>query len=327
VITIGNSEIATWDRCRRKWFVQWYLGYVPAHEPATSNMKLGSRIHTALEGWAGTPTIDPLTVLAILYGIEIEQHPEEEAELRKEWDLAQAMAEGYIEWIASEGKDAGYRVVAAEADLQVPLPGYEDSIMLRSRLDQVVLREADGALMFKDYKTGAGLDRGSKLALDPQMRMYSMMQQLSVAGRENPPLVTGGMIDQIRRVKRTGRSNPPYFQRDEFRYNPAQITSTRARVTKLCLEIDNARGWLDDIYRRGGDLREISWFQESELRPTPIPDRCDWECPLAHGLCTMMDDGSDWPGYLRSGSMIQQDPYDYYRNDALQTVREKLAKL
>jgi hypothetical protein len=42
----------------------------------------------------------------------------------------------------------------------------------------------------------------------------------------------------------------------------------------------------------------------------------------------MMDDGSDWAGALvSSGRYVQGDPYAYYRNDALRTIREELAKL
>jgi hypothetical protein len=38
-----------------------------------------------------------------------------------------------------------------------------------------------------------------------------------------------------------------------------------------------------------------------------------------------MDDGSDWAGILtRSGRFTQADPYAYYRDDALASIRAEL---
>jgi PD-(D/E)XK nuclease superfamily len=323
---ISQSEIAKWDRCRRAWFISYYLGFVLNDEPPTGNRLLGIRIHTALEGWYGYQ-LDPLMVLQFLYTIEIEAHPEFEGELRAEWEMARAMVEGYLEWVDAEGKDAGLAVVHTEAEVQVPLA---NGVILRARLDQVVRREIDGALLFLDHKTAASFTQHEFLALNPQFRIYSLIQQLAARGQPGAPVVAGGMINTLRRVKRTGRSQPPYYARDEFRFNDEIMASTWLRLVKITSEIAEARRALDWAYSEAGgrgDLAVVNSLQRHLLRPTPIVGDCDWRCELASGLCLAMDDGSDWPSILmNSGRYKQEDPYRRYDEDPIKTIREQLGQ-
>ncbi len=64
MITISNTEVNTWQRCRRKWFLAYFLGYQPAVEEVTGHRILGVRVHTALEGYYGYD-LDPLAVLGV----------------------------------------------------------------------------------------------------------------------------------------------------------------------------------------------------------------------------------------------------------------------
>jgi hypothetical protein len=196
-------------------------------------------------------------------------------------------------------------------------------------MDQVYRRRSDGTLGYLDYKTVANFDKHELLSLDPQMRYYSTIQHMATAGIPGAPQVRGGIITSLRRVKRTGASKPPYYQRDEFRYNPDMIESTRRKIIAVCTAICEARDALDAMYQAfGGSLETVNAVQQSMLAPTPIIDRCSWDCPFSSGLCTMMDDGSDWAGLLvSSGRYVQGDPYSYYRNDALRTLHTELEKI
>ncbi len=324
MITISNTEINTWQRCRRKWFLAYFLGYQPAVEEVTGHRILGVRVHTALEGYYGYD-LDPLAVLGVLYQIEIDASPEFEADLLTERELASAMVEGYIEWAAETGADAGLKVVATEADITVPLPGVE-GVQIRGKLDQVVLNEQTGLLSFHDWKTAASFEKHEILVLDPQFRFYSMIQAL--ASGQDGPRVSGGMLTTLRRVKRSDRSRPPYYQRDEFRYDPVTIDSTLAKVQQIGASIVAAREQLSWVYAPdggNGDLELLNTVQRALFPPTPILRDCGWSCPFVT-LCPMMDDDSDWAGALiRSGAYTQQDPYSYYSDDPLRRVREKLA--
>lgn len=329
---LSQSEIATWTRCPRKWFIEYYMGFTPADEPVVGNRQLGVRLHTALEGWYGYG-LNPLKVLGLLYALIIQQHPEHEIDLKQEMAMGMIMISGYLDWIESEGKDADLRVVATETDLQVPLPGMEQ-VILRARMDQVIQEISTGWLSFLDHKSSAGFEKHETLERDPQFRFYGLLQFLK-AGHGEPipgmelrpgvPVVMGGTINTLRRVKRTAASKPPYYARDSIRFNLDVLSSTMIRVRQVALEIWNARGNLDAVYAKGGSLAEVNFLQRSLLRPVPIDNDCDWRCPAASGLCVAMDDGSDWAAILESsGHFVRADPYARYSEDPLASIREKI---
>jgi hypothetical protein len=180
-----------------------------------------------------------------------------------------------------------------------------------------------------DHKTAANFDAHALLAINPQFKFYSLVQKLVTRslGIADAPQVSGGIINTLRRVKRTGSSKPPYYQRDEFRYTDEELDATLARVTTICSDIADARDLLDVTYEQyKGSLDAVNRVQRRHLYPSPRPHECRWDCPFVT-LCPMMDDGSDWPGVLtQSGRYRQDDPYQYYRDDPLHAVREVLGK-
>lgn len=321
---ISQSEIYAWTRCRRNWYLTYYLGFVPTDDPPTGNRQLGTRVHTALEAYYGYK-LDPLAVLALLYRIEATKNPDYAADIAAEADMADAMVSGYLEWLAEEGADADFETVATETDIRVDLPGVP-GVQLRARMDQVSRRISDGALLFRDYKTGANFDRAEQMRMDPQMKFYTLVQHL--ASPPDGPKLAGGTIDTLRRVKRGGTAKPPFYRRDAFLYTPDEVGATLLRVQNVAGQIMQARAMLDDVYRQsGGDLALLDRVQRSHMYPTPILDNCKWWCTFRE-ICPMMDDGSDWSGSLvRSGRFRQADPYEYYRDDALRTIREEMAKI
>jgi hypothetical protein len=322
MLAISNSEMKTWQRCRRKWFLSYYLGTQPADPEVTGVRIQGTRIHSALEGHYGYQ-LDPVTTLGALYQAAITAFPDHDADLRAEWEQSRIMVEGYLEWVAAEGVDASLTVVATETDLAVPIPGTSDQLGLRAKLDQVVWDSVLEAYLFLDHKNSASFDAHEEMALDPQFKFYSLVQLL--AAGEGGPRVAGGIRNTLRRVKRTAKSKPPYYRRDVFRYNPAEIESTLDKVTRIAYEIYEARLQLDEAYEAfNGDLEVINPMQRTELPPNEMPSDCRWSCPFVT-LCPMMNDGSDWPGVVtRSGRFTQGDPYDYYSQDPLRDVRARL---
>jgi hypothetical protein len=324
-LAISNSEIATADRCMRQWYLKYYLGTVPAEEIPVGSSMTGTRIHTALEGWYGYG-LDPVDVLQALYALATEAFPDWSTELAAERELAVTMVKGYQEWVAETGEDANLRVVMTETDLEVPLPGVP-GVSLKARMDQVVYDEANGWLSFLDHKTAANFDSHEKLAMKPQFKHYSVMQRMIQRdGRHDRVLISGGIVNTLRRVKRTEKSKPPYYQRDAFRFNDEQLDAAEERIYKLVDRILEARQALDWVYGdQQGALEAVNRVQRSECFPSPAYSGCaEWECPFT-SVCPMMDDGSDWGGVLlRSGRYRQDDPYQYYRSDPLRAVRQVL---
>lgn len=340
MMAISNSEMNLWARCPRSWFITYYLGMVPASESPIGPRQLGTRMHTAFEGLYGYG-LDPLLILKLLYAAEINEHPEFEGELRTEWDLANAMAEGYQEWAVSEGRDADLAVMGTETDVRVPLPlagEFAGAVELRGKLDVTIQEISTGFLYFIDWKTSGSFDAHQILELNTQFKLYSLMLHLrdgipldGPPANWHGPVVNGGIIRTLRRCKRTERSKPPYFMHDQFRYNPEQLRATLSRAQKLCTEIMSARRDLDWCYSPEGgrgDLAMVNGYQRFGLRPVPIPGDCSWRCTAAHGLCVSMDDGADWAGMLaRSGRWKQADPYAHYERAGFEAIRAQLAGL
>jgi hypothetical protein len=328
---ITNSEMAAWKRCPRNWLITYYLGFVPARVSPVGSAPLGIWVHTALEGLYGYRQ-DPLVVLNVLHRKDLLEYPEHEAELLKQKDMAATMIEGYLEWAEAEAVDAGIEVVATEMDLRVPLPLHRWSgAELRCRLDQQVVDTSTGFRRFLDHKTADGFEAHHILELNPQFKTYALAQHLAsgvpVGQLPEPgqPVVTGGYINTLRRVKRTARAKPPFYQRDPVNFNPEQLLSHFMGVVAVADEIMTARNALDWIYREtGGDLDALNAYQRTKLRPVPIPHDCSWRCPLASGLCVSMDDGSDWGGMLASGRWVRADPYAHYEHGGIASIRDLL---
>jgi len=214
-------------------------------------------------------------------------------------------------------------------DVEIPFPAVP-GVNLKARLDQVIVDHSTGLLSFLDHKTAANFDTHEVLALNTQFKHYSVVQRLIARGmtaEDGKPhtVVSGGTVNTLRRVKRSAKSDPPYYQRDEFRYTDTEMDAAEARIAKICSDIVHVRELLDDTYRvGGGDLSMINPLQRYALYPTPQPRDCKWSCPFVN-VCPMMDDGSDWPGVLmRSGKYKQADPYSYYRDDPLRAARRHL---
>jgi hypothetical protein len=219
----------------------------------------------------------------------------------------------------------------------VPLPGFEGAVDLRAKLDQVVYDSSTGLFSFLDHKTADDFKRHDMTEMDPQMAMYSLIAWLRSQGtapvpgmapaiRNDLPLVNGGIINTLRRVKRTRNSKPPYYDRHPFRHNPEQLAATLAGIQQVASEILNARAQLDAAYSRGGVPEQIHWIQLTTMRPVKIIGDCDWRCPLSSGMCQMMDDGLGWMQALVSGGgYVQGDAYARYTRNGLDVVRAQLA--
>jgi len=308
---------------------RYYYGFHLADPPPVGNAQLGIKVHTAMEALYGYD-LDPLAVLTLLYGQDIEARPEYEEQLRKEQELAAAMVSGYLEWAISESVDADLRLEKAEAEIRIPMPGFP-GVELRARLDQILHEISTGHRLFLDFKTADSFDAHTILELNPQFRFYSVLMHLQ-AGIDwtgpypdfiTPPM--GGIIRTLRRCKRTERARPPFYASDPFRYNPDQLTTTWLRTSRIVGEIMEARAALDEVAARGGDMALLNSVQRHRLRPVPIATDCKWRCELSKGVCVGMDDGSDWAGMLRSPRFEQGDPYAYYERGTLDGIRRQLA--
>jgi hypothetical protein len=318
---VSNSELQTWMRCKRRWYLTFYreLGLKSTEEPLVGALAFGSRIHLCLERMYTTGE-NPMEVYEELHSKVVydilyreNEHGFIDAELRKkaqaERELGHAMLEGYVAWTQETGLDEGIRVAGAEVVVEVA--SGVDGVRLRGKLDQRVYREIDGARLFRDFKTAAGLTDGPMmLPIDEQMKFYMMLERLDALAKtgDGPPEPTqGGLYTMLKKVKRTARATPPFYAQVEIHHNNRELESMWMRTHKRIQEILEARRELD----AGGDHRY--W-----VYPHPHRD-CAWDCPFL-SVCPIMDDSSPetWNAML-DNQYEHRDPYERYQEDDLKS--------
>lgn len=300
---ISNSEIQLYKQCRRSWYVQYYLQRQPKFDSVNpvGATWMGTRLHAALEAYYMPDlNISPTQACAILseiYIMDVDQWPEHASALWNEWELASTMLKGYFEWIESNGLDAHLEVISPEREYVVPL---SEDISIRGRLDVTVRDKHSGAYLFLDHKTCIAFLKEDYLDRDEQALFYMMLQRLSV--KEPNLWLDGGIFNMLRKVKRGPKAKPPFYMRTTVRHNSDTLNSMYRRTYQVAHDILDLRGQLDSGIRHD----QIAY-------PHPTAD-CSWRCPLAQGGCVMMDDGSDWQGYLEEQYTLT-DPYARYSDE------------
>ena len=309
---ISNSEMRTFQRCPRQWMLNYYYRFQP--KPASISpvgvALLGTRVHLSLEAYYGYG-LNPLQVLGWEYSRVQLLYPDWTEELDKERSMALAMVEGYLDWTASEGIDAGLTVVATEKLVQQYVGTFQGvEVYLRAKLDQLIRREFDGAILLRDFKTVGTLSKANDLQLDQQMRVYALIQALQARATGERP--DGCLYTMLKRSKRTARAKGPFYEQVEIRYNKHDLNSAWLHVQEVCRRIVETRKRLE----AGEDHRQVCYASSSDF--------CSWGCEF-YSQCSLMDDGSRWQDAIRS-DFTQSDPYAYYESDGIDRVLKAFGK-
>lgn len=299
MLLISNSEIQKFKECRRSWYVQYYLMRQPKELPVTGATNMGTKIHAALEGYynpqVSLTASEASWALHNMYELDMREHPEAQEALLDERQLASIMITGYFEWLEETGADEGIEVVSVEREIVVPLM---DGVNLRGRLDTAVRDKRAGSRMFMDHKTCIQFLAPDYLDRDEQAKFYMMLQRLDKS-RPKEEWCDGGIFNMLRKCKRTAKATPPFYKREIVRHNSSSMNSMYRRTQQVVTELLGMRLDLD----AGLPPEQVAY-------PHPGKD-CSWRCPLAAGLCSMIDDGSAWIDYLED-QFVKVDPYARY---------------
>lgn len=301
----SNSEIQTFKRCRRKWWLSHYRRLGRKRETATGPRELGTRVHQALARWyvpEGETRGDPLQTLEDGIAVDLNAFPEQEKEIQKEAELARAMVSGYIDWLGETGEDANLEVIAPETELVVQIgevrPG-GPMVALVAKLDVRVRRLTDGLLFFMDHKTVGNLTEPLKmLHMDEQMLHYMLVERVANAQAGDVERTAGGLYNMLRKVKRTATAKPPFYGREFVTHSDLELRNFWTQVLGTIDDILETTERLD----RGGDHRYV-------VPKTPTRD-CTWSCDF-FPVCPLFDDGSDAEAML-AAAYDMGDPYERY---------------
>lgn len=297
---ISNSELTTWRRCQRKWWLTYYRRLLLAEEEKVGARALGTRVHYALAMYYdGTCTSQQAVEAFAAQGAEDREKLIEQELGTKQLDdelvLGSIMLQGYFEWLAETGHDDGLEIISAEKHIEVEiLP----DVWLQGKLDARVKRTFDGARFFIDHKTVQNFTDPVKiLNMDTQMLTYQLLERLLAV--DEP--VIGGIYNMLRKVKRTANAKPPFYLREEAYHNVVELRNYWSQVHAVVTQIANATRLLDD----GADHHYV-------VPPNPRKE-CTWDCDF-FAVCPLLNDGSA-AEELIAAAYIVGDPYARYEDN------------
>lgn len=308
-VSISNSEIQTYKDCRRKWWLGTYRGLAPKAKEYTGPLKLGTRIHDALEQYYVTGE-HPVDAYAKLQRVDDRRFlqsdratdPGEVKKFNSESELGRIMMEGYVEWQSEENRDSELEIVSAEKKLSYRLPEIaRGRVELIGKVDLQVRRRSDGSRATLDHKSAVTFNPYYQFShMSEQLMHYTILETLSPDSDGSP--VDGGIYNLLKKVKRTATAKPPFYDRIDVRFNKKTLNAFWTRTQGTVHGIMELRDALDN----GADPLFVAY-------PRP---RMDWgcsKCPF-FTACPMFDDGSYVEEYI-DDFFEQVDPNARYLPD------------
>lgn len=305
---VSNSEIQTFKRCRRKWWLAWYRGLRLIKESPIGVRQIGTRLHLALKaGYSpgGNPNmmLEELERIIVIDRSNLGDAAEEvRTKFEDEANLQRIMLEGYLEWIAETGIDSELEIIAPEQYIEAALSEFDGLVAIIGKIDVRVRRTTNGAHLFIDHKSVADLVTPTiMLPQDEQMLHYHLLETLILESGDQR--ADGALYNMLKRVKRTARAKPPFYKRVEVRHNDHELTAYRRRVVGAITDMLDVASNLD----AGASHQSVAY-------PRPTRD-CTWDCPFV-SICPMFDDNSRVEDMIAQ-YYVEGDPLDYYQNEVL----------
>lgn len=303
-VHISNSEISTFKDCRRKWWLQYYVGLQPKKIEVVGPLPLGTRVHNSLEAMYTTGQ-DPVEAYMGLLAVDrqlFEASQDSQFEdLRKKFDseaeLGRIMLEGYIQWVNETNADTDIEILGVETQASATL--LDGRVILQGKFDMKVKNLIDGTTSVWDHKTAATFDTYYQTAhMSEQLMLYITLERLDPS---TVAPVDSGVYNLLRKVKRSGSAKPPFYERMIVRFNETTLRNFWLRI----------HGELRDMMRLRDEL-DAGTDHHLAAYPTPSKD-CSWKCPF-YAACPMFDDGSDVERWLDTFTEVR-NPYARYVNE------------
>ena len=142
MINISHSDRKTWKKCQRRHFFSSSLYQARVTETFSIHLIFGSAIHLALEYFYGNDRdlIGALTIMQDYLKEEIDDD-----ELYEEYyELGMVMLSGYYRFSQEEDN---FEIIATEFPFKVPIPIPKDEVMLRDRMEILMMQNIYGLII------------------------------------------------------------------------------------------------------------------------------------------------------------------------------------
>ena len=318
---ITNSETTEMRRCMRRWYLSHYRQLKPRSDRLDEASTIGNFVHEPLANWYNDGQDPQATLVYISEKMILEQEDmmteglgenavsmidQNITTIKDAAAFAKIILEGYLQWLEEEGADSFLSLIRAETELSVVMPveNFSEPVSLLAKLDARFLDERSNRTVFMDHKTVQNFsDRERWIQKDPQFLFYGLVEYLTstIVHPGEPEIWTSdGILNMLRKVKRTARSNPPFYKRKDVRHSLIELQNFFIKLSGEITRILQTTEMLD----KGID-------HHLAVPPSPTRD-CVWDCKF-FTLCDFMDDGSDSEGYVEA-SYEETNPLERYES-------------
>lgn len=259
-------------KCRRRSFLQYELGY----DKDEAVMGVGRVVHALLNGYYTGASMN-----------EEDQYTYENLspEDRK---MCHDMFDTYVTEVEEEGLDIGQTTIVGEKRYTLEVGG----LTLTGQIDALVQDDILDGVIVRDHKTvGQFMNTAQR---DFQLMTYAVMAW------DAGYMVKAIEHNQIKRNKRTSRSNPPYIRRDPITVTEEAIESHRRQLAAIVSEYFAAMNVAVNLSQLGLEDPRI-WAKGT--------NECSWQCPFFE-VCGMIDDGEDYAAVLETEYHRREAPVD-----------------
>ncbi|QGF20316.1 Cas4 family exonuclease [Gordonia phage Sixama] len=300
-LRVSQSDLAAFKADRREWLLSSYLGLRAKDEPVYGPLRLGTRVHAALERYYGYGhnLVDTYVEIANDEMAKLQESKVvfDVSAWQREAELGRIMLAGYEEWLEETGADEHLEVIGAEEKLSHILEIDGTTVELRGKIDLRAKDTFTGMNLVIDWKTTANMSWLSASApSSEQLLTYMTLERLTNA-HDPEFMLQGARFVMLRKVRRSGTAKPPFYDTIEVHHNQTRL---RNYFTQLI-------GTLSDYVRvvkaldAGIDHRFVAYPNAStHKRWSPY-----------NTVTQMMDDGSDVESMIND-LFAQQDPHERY---------------
>lgn len=304
---LSNSEMATFRRCKRKWWLSHYRRLQPrASAAAGSPISIGNLVHDALAQYYDPDLrVDPVRWAEFRVQDVIAEEPMFEIEITKEWSLVEIMLTGYMEWLAETGADSDLKLLGSERVVAVDIDAkLDEPLTLISKLDAPVEQISDGARLVLEHKTVSSLDQPlPKLKLDTQLLTEHLVRYLhareeGATHEEAEDKCHGVLYNMLRKVKQTAAAKPPFYGRVTVPHNTYELRNHWLHVVGIAEEIVRTQ-------------KRLTLGESHHRVVPPSPgESCKWSCQFFR-ICAMFDDNSQVEAAV-DAMFEERDPLERY---------------
>jgi hypothetical protein len=200
----------------------------------------------------------------------------EELEWSDTASFALILLEGYVDWVEQTGADASLKVLGVEQEFTIP------SCDVTGTMDLVGYDDLLQGVVVLDHKTVTSMGQRPPQT-DFQLLTYALGYWRETGDR---PVAVGHNL--LKKVKRTGRAAPPFYDRHINHVSEEHLIKHERHLKAVKAEMESRQKFPVD--------HPLNW-------PNPNRD-CSWRCDYV-AICSMVDEGADYESVLESAYEIR----------------------